>query len=137
LRLRANIRRWRAPVLFQAGIPAADLLPGLERGQLYIGTIFIGVMFFLLFVFILVVVIAFEMRTGPVINTPAIRLGDLGIHAGLAFQLERAASRDVHVQGFIQIDVALVKIVFGPELSSGQRCVDHRDHVVFQNLARA
>ena len=69
------------------------------------------------------------------IDAAAIFFGDLGIHSRLALQLEGAARRDVDVEGFVEIDVVLVELIFGPELSGGQRRVDHRDHVVFENLA--
>ena len=50
--------RGLAAIFLQAGVPAADLLPGFERGQLNVGTVVVGTMllFLLVFVFVLVVV---------------------------------------------------------------------------------
>ena len=94
-------------------------------------------LFLLVFFFGLFVVFAFQMRTRPVIDAAAVFLGDLRIHAGLALQLESAAGGDIDVEGFVEIDVALVEFVFGPELPGGERRVDHRDHVVFEHFAGA
>ena len=75
------------------------------------------------------------MRTRPVVDAAAVGFGDLGIHAGLALQLQGAAGGDVDVDGFIEVDIGLVEFVVGPELSGGQRGVNDRDHVVFEHFA--
>ena len=38
---------------------------------------------------------------------------------------------------FVEIDIVLVEVILRPELSGGQRRVDHRDHVVFENFSRS
>ena len=61
LRFGANFRRRRAAIALEAGVPAADLLPGFEGGQLNVGAVVFGVMFLLLLVLVFVVVFALEM----------------------------------------------------------------------------
>src|SRR6202044_4286241 len=52
-------------------------------------------------------------------------------------QLDGAVRGNVDVHGFVEIDVGLVELVFGPELSGGQGRVDDGDHVILEHLARA
>ena len=60
---------------------------------------------------------------------------DLGIHAGLALQLQRAPGGNVHIQRFVLLNVGLVELVIHPELPGGEWRVNHRHHVIFENFS--
>ena len=81
----ADFRGGRAAVFFQAGVPAADLFPADEGGQLNVGPFLVGFLLFLLFflpvavfffvfvfVLVFVVVFAFEVRAGPVVDAASV-----------------------------------------------------------------
>src|ERR1022692_1746274 len=102
--LGANFRRGSTPVFFQARIPAADLFPTDERGQLNVGILLIGglllsfgfgVLIVFVFVLVLCVVFALQVRARPVVDAPSVLFGDLWIHAWLVLQLEGAIGRDI------------------------------------------
>ena len=130
--------RGRAAVFFQAGIPAANLLPAFERGELNVRTVVVGVvpLPFLFFVLGLVLIFALQMRTGPVVNAAAVGLSDGGIFSRLALELQGSSGRNIDVERFIEIDVRVVEFIFRPELTGSQRSVRDRDQVVFQNFTR-
>ncbi len=137
LGLSADFRGRRSPVLLQARVPAANLLPGFKGGELNVGPIVFGtVLFFFLFFLGLVFVLPLEMRTGPAVDAAAILFGDFRFHPRLVLQLQRAVGGHVHIQGFIEHNVVLVEYIVGPELAGSQRSVDHRDQVVFQHFPR-
>ena len=100
LGLGADFRRGRAAVFLQAGVPAANLLPTGERGQLNVGAFVVGTFFFffLSLSLSLSVVFALQVGTGPVIDAAAVVLGDLRIHARLVFQFQRAVGGNVDVE---------------------------------------
>src|SRR5580765_4566810 len=91
LRFGANFGRGFATIFLEFGVPAANLFPAFESRQLNVGLVVIGTAFLfllvLLFLFGLGVVVAFEMRSGPVVDASSVLFGDLGFHAELAFQL--------------------------------------------------
>ena len=59
----SNFRRRRAAVFVQSGIPAADLLPANESGQLNIGPLFVQSLLLFLFVFLLLLSFASSSRS--------------------------------------------------------------------------
>src|ERR1700722_7637607 len=85
----------------------------------------------------LVVIVPLEGGRGPGVGAGAGLFADLRIHAVFVFQLHFTIGGDVDIDGLFENDVGLVELVLGPELSGGGGGVDHRAHVVFENVAGA
>src|SRR5437763_17088526 len=56
-RLRTNFRRRHAAIFFEIGVPATELLPAFESGQLNVGALLVSTALFLLLFFLLLITI--------------------------------------------------------------------------------
>ncbi len=82
------------------------------------------------------VVFALQVGAGPVVKAASVLFGNLRIHARFVFQFERTVGGNIHIDFFVERDVALVEFVVRPELSRSERGMNHGDDVVFQHFAR-
>src|SRR6185312_8296566 len=134
-RLLANRLIRLYPVTFQAGIPAANLIPALEGAELDVGNIvFIVVRLLLLFLFVeLVVVLDFQDRVLPQIRGAAVGSPNLRLHR-LAAHLQLAAGRDIDQQPLIQDNRLLNELLLPPELSRSKGLEGVEADVIFKHV---
>src|SRR3981081_4068890 len=136
--LATDFRGGYTAIFFKTRIPASNLFPGPESGQLNVRPLVVAslLLFLLVLLFLFFVVFTFQVGIRPVIGAPSILLGNLWIHSRLVLEFHGTVGRSIDIELLIEHDVVLVEVVFGPELTRRQGRVHHRDHVTFQHFAR-